>query len=130
MTIRNRTTPEGQELGAILAKWCDQAEPDARLRFPELPPRCNSCAFRAGPHLANGSPETQMDALKCVMEGHEFYCHEPAREGMLCMGWAMFMLAKSGGEGFREVPWDFIGGAERPAKQSSEDFETQRNDWT
>lgn len=44
MSIRNYTTPEGHELGGTLAKWCDDAEPQARLKFPELPPRCNSCA--------------------------------------------------------------------------------------
>jgi hypothetical protein len=106
MTIRNRVTPEGQALGAQLARWCDDAEPKARLKVPDLPPRCNSCACRAGPHLANGSPETQMDFLKCLIEGHEFMCHEPAREGMLCSGWSMFMLAKTE-PGFGLVPWDF-----------------------
>lgn len=113
MPIRNFTTPEGHELGAKLAKWCDDAEPAARLRCPELPPRCNSCAFRGGPHLANGSPATLLDALKCVMEGVSFFCHEPAREDALCMGWAMFMLAKNGADGFGEAPWDFIGGVEK-----------------
>lgn len=104
--IRNRPTPEGQHLGKIVAKWCDDAEPRARLRMPELPPRCNSCACREGPHTASGSPETQMDFLKCIMEGHEFYCHEPAREGALCSGWAMFMLARDDAE-FGNVPWAF-----------------------
>jgi hypothetical protein len=84
-TIRNRPTPEGAQLGFHLARFCDEAEPKARLRFPELPPRCNSCAFRAGPHSANGSPQTQMDVLKCLMEGREFYCHEPSRKGMLSL---------------------------------------------
>src|SRR6476646_3950414 len=74
--IRNYTSDEGRTLGKIAAKWCDDAEPKARLRMPELPPRCASCAFREGQHLANGSPATQMDALNCVMEGVEFYCHD------------------------------------------------------
>lgn len=104
--IRNRTTPEGAELGRHLARFCDEAEPKARLRCPELPPRCNSCAFRQGPHVASGSPHTQMGALKCVMEGREFHCHEPAREGWLCMGWAMMMLAKDDAE-FGKVSWPF-----------------------
>jgi len=103
--IRNRATPEGRELGAQLAKWCDDAEPKARLRMPELPPRCNSCAFRAGPHVANGSPHTQMDALKCAIEGREFYCHEPARSEHLCAGWAMFVLAADSAADFGQVPW-------------------------
>ena len=37
-------------------------------------------------NVANGSPETQMDALKCLMEGVEFYCHQPDRAGHLCSG--------------------------------------------
>lgn len=101
--VRNRPTPEGAELGRMLAKWCDQAEPAARLKEPTLPPRCNSCAFRPGPHVANGSPTTQMDALKCVIEGVEFQCHEPARAGQPCSGWAMMMLSDSGGKGCAPV---------------------------
>jgi hypothetical protein len=104
--IRNRPTPEGAELGRIMAKWCDDAEPKARLRMPELPPRRNSCACREGPHVANGSPTTQMDFLKCIMEGREFYCHEPARKDQLCSGWAMFMLAKDVPD-FCQVAWPF-----------------------
>jgi len=53
-----------------------------------------------------------MDALKCVTEGHEFLCHEPSREGMPCMGWAMMMLAKDTPE-FHQAPWDFVGGSNK-----------------
>lgn len=111
--IRNRPTPEGAELGKHLARFCDEAEPAARLRVPDLPPRCNSCAFRAGPHTASGSPQTQMDALKCVMQGNEFLCHEPAREGHLCSGWAMMMLAKDSPD-FVEVSWPFSSQTDHP----------------
>lgn len=110
--IRNYRDAGGIALGRELARLCDEAEPKARLRAPELPPRCNSCAFRHGRHLANGSPATQMNAIKCVLEGHEFYCREPAREGWLCMGWAMMMLAKDA-PNFVTAPWDFVGGIER-----------------
>lgn len=111
---KNYRSPEGAEIGRKMAQFCDDAEPKARLRCPELPPRCNSCAFRAGRHLANASPATQMDALKCVVEGIEFRCHEPGREGAPCSGWAMFMLARDEGESFGEAPWDFVDGAEKP----------------
>lgn len=111
--VRNRATPEGRELGKIMAKFCDDAEPKARLKVPELPPRCNSCAFRDGPHVANGSPATQMDVIKCLHGGYEFYCHEPARNGHLCSGWAMMMLAKEDAT-FGEVPWDFSFSSEEP----------------
>jgi hypothetical protein len=107
MSIRNRPTPEGRILGAKMAQFCDESEPAARLKFPELPPRCNSCAFRAGPHVANGSPETQMDVLKCVMEGIEFLCHEPYRKDQVCSGWAMMLLAKDDASGLRKCPWPF-----------------------
>lgn len=109
MIERNHRTDEGAELGQHLARLCDEAEPKARLRAPELPPRCNSCAFRVGRHIANGSPSTQMDVLKCVIEGHEFYCHEPDRDGALCSGWAILMLAKDEPD-FGQVPWDFSEG--------------------
>ena len=106
MSERNRATDAGQELGRKLARFCDEAEPMARLRLPELPPRCASCAFREGRHVANGSEFTQMDALKCVLEGVEFRCHEPGREGAPCSGWAMMMLAKDRPD-FVGAPWPF-----------------------
>lgn len=106
---RHGATPEGTALGEHMARFCDEAEPKARLRMPELPPRCNSCAFRRGDHTANGSPTTQMDALKCWMEGREFLCHEPARDGALCSGWAMMMLAKDAPD-FVKVDWSFSDG--------------------
>lgn len=118
MAIKNHTTPEGHELGKHLARFCDEAEPKARLRMPELPPRCQSCAFREGKHLASGSPYTQMDALKCVLEGKEFHCHQPDREGHLCSGWAMMMLAKNE-PNFRKVDWEFTDGCDRQKVEGS-----------
>lgn len=106
MKTRNLATVEGRALGREMARFCDEAEPKARLKMPELPPRCASCAFRHGPHTANGSPETQMDAIKCLMEGVGFLCHEPARQGHPCSGWSMFMLAKDE-PGFGSVSWAF-----------------------
>jgi len=107
--IRNQATDEGHALGVEMARLCDAAEPAARLRCPELPPRCSSCAFRSGAHLANGSPATLMNALKCVSEGVEFFCHDHQRDGALCSGWAMFMLAEDKPK-FTEMPWDFVEG--------------------
>jgi hypothetical protein len=104
--VRNVGTEEGHRLGKELARLCDTAEPQARLRIPDLPPRCNSCALRCGNHHQNGSPETLMDVVKCMMEGVEFYCHEPARKGHLCSGWAMLMLDRDD-RPFGEVPWPF-----------------------
>lgn len=106
MKTRNRRTADGTALGNELARLCDDAEPRARLKVPDIPPRCNSCAFRAGPHVANGSPETLMDALKCAMEGVEFKCHEPSRKDWPCAGWMMMMLSQED-SGPLSVPWPF-----------------------
>lgn len=106
--IRNYRTPEGEELGRQLAEMCDEAEPYARLKIPQIPPRCASCAFRHGRHLANGSPFTQMDALKCVIEHVPFDCHEPARKGNLCSGWALTVLGTDRPPG--KAPWPFSDG--------------------
>jgi hypothetical protein len=104
--IRNFRTPEGAELGQELARLTDNAEPQARLKVPQIPPRCASCALRAGPHLANQSPTTLLNMVKCVMENVPFECHEPHRAGELCSGWAMLMLTKP--DELIEVPWDFF----------------------
>lgn len=104
--VRNKATIEGRELGRMMAQWCDEAEPKARLKVPDLAPRCASCAFRHGDHTANGSPTTQMDALKCIMEGIFFACHEPARKDQMCSGFAMMMLSKETLE-YLEMPWPF-----------------------
>jgi len=103
---RNHRTPEGAELGIELARLCDNSEPAARLRVPELPPRCASCALRAGPHIPNGSPGTLLDVVKCVAESVPFMCHEPHRRDDYCSGWAILMLAKTDLEPVR-MPWEF-----------------------
>ena len=48
--MRNRATPDGRAPGEQLARMVDEAEPRARLKVPDLPPRCASCAFRRGDH--------------------------------------------------------------------------------
>src|ERR1700676_4700052 len=85
VSVPNRTTPEGRALGREMARLCD-AEFAGK---PDL--RCGTCAFRAGDHLANGSTETLMDALKCTMEGTPFWCHE--HDGA-CAGWAATISKK------------------------------------
>lgn len=107
--VKNRATADGRKLGEILARFADDAEPKARIKMPELPPRCQSCAFRSGPHVANGSVATTMDALKCLMEGVEFQCHQPDRRGHTCSGWAMVILAEEK-PSFRKCPWPFSDG--------------------
>jgi hypothetical protein len=98
--IPNRTTPEGRELGAMLARFADLELAGRRDN------RCATCAFRAGEHPANGSPATLMDALKCAIEGEPFWCHEHDRP---CAGWRALRSAKREG---RRVAWDFSGGGD------------------
>jgi hypothetical protein len=116
--VRNKATDEGRELGTKLAEWCDAAEPVARLAEPALPPRCKSCAFRRGDHLANGSPGTLMNALKCVMEHETFECHQHDRKGQPCSGWAMLVLADTRGP--ISAPWDFVAGGDKSDLLKSE----------
>jgi hypothetical protein len=94
----NAVTEEGRELGRHMARLCDgefAGKPDGR---------CRTCAFRAGDHLANGSPETLMTALKCALEGEPFWCHEHDRP---CAGWRAMRSPK--GERL-QTPWDFVDG--------------------
>lgn len=101
--IPNRVTEEGRELGRQLARLCDGELAGRR------DDRCRSCAFRAGDHLANGSPETLMTALKCAMERTPFWCHEVDRP---CAGWVAMQTLK--GEEIA-VPWDCVEGGDYKA---------------
>lgn len=94
----NAVTAEGRELGRHMARLCDGELAGRR------DDRCRTCAFRAGDHLANGSPETLMTALKCAMEGDPFWCHEHDRP---CAGWAAMRTGK--GEHIA-IPWDAVSG--------------------
>lgn len=94
----NAPTHAGFELGYHLSRFCDNA--------PQLAERCFTCAFRQGTN-ANGSPVTTMDALKCVMEGIPFYCHEtetPNDPKRLCAGYVM-LRAESPSR--LKMQWDF-----------------------
>lgn len=100
MIIENRRTPEGVELGQHLARLCDgelAGKPDAR---------CDTCAFRSGDHLANGSPETLMTALKCAMQRTPFWCHEHDRP---CAGW---QAMKFPADRTVAAPWPSIDGVD------------------
>jgi hypothetical protein len=98
MKIENKTTYQGYWLGAMLARFVDNV--------PQLSERCFTCAFRQGTD-ANGSPITTMDAMKCVMEGVPFYCHEtetPQNPKRLCAG---YLNLRSASPGKRAMLWEF-----------------------
>lgn len=94
----NAATDEGRALGREIARLCDGELTGKR------DDRCRTCAFRTGDHLANGSPETLMTALKCAMEGEPFWCHETDRA---CAGWAAMRAPKGAAIA---VPWESIEG--------------------
>ena len=96
----NAATEVGRELGRELARLCDTelaGKEDAR---------CATCAFRAGEHQANGSPETLMSALKSAMEGTPFWCHE---HDQACAGWAVMRFPK---DALVEAPWQHVPGTD------------------
>lgn len=100
----NQRTPDGIALGEQMARLCDKeitGKPDNR---------CGTCAFRRGDHLANGSPETLMSAIKCVLERTPFPCHEHGTDRP-CAGW-LAMRTPAGRE--LEMPWDYVDGADGP----------------
>lgn len=98
--VPNRSTEEGRSLGREMARLCDaelSGKPDDR---------CRTCAFRAGDHVANGSPETLMSALKCAMERTPFWCHESDRP---CAGWLAMRFPP---EMHVDAPWEHPPGGD------------------
>jgi len=100
---QSRITPLGKELGAqiarmtekVIAQLANEGEPDDR---------CGTCAFRLGT-VPNGCPQTLMDAVKAVMEGVTFLCHnDPARE-TVCHGYYAARVAMKGET--VQCPWSF-----------------------
>lgn len=85
---RNRVSKEGIAMGEEMARLCDR-EAEKFIREGEWTEdeRCKSCAFRKGT-VPNGCVQTQMDALKSVMEHNAFYCHAVDVPGTkVCAGW-------------------------------------------
>jgi len=108
--VPNKPEPLGYQLGDALAKFYDEAEPIARLKVPELSPRCSQCVFRRGT-FPNGCVTTTMDALKCAMEKDTaFLCahREKAPDGEFheCAGWQALVLADRTGAKVT-MPWKF-----------------------
>lgn len=103
----NRVSPQGQQLGEQMARLCDQ-EVKKLIQQGEYQEdeRCASCAFRHGT-IPNGCLQTQMDALKCVLEHQAFFCHAVEAPGTkVCAGWfASVQAAKK--QPKVECPWPF-----------------------
>lgn len=99
MPIRNHRTQDGKALGKEHSRFYEQ---ELSKRPRTLDGRCATCAFRPDT-LANGSPQTQMDVVKCIMERVPFHCHEQGREDTLCHG---YELLKSEAPPVK-VAWEF-----------------------
>lgn len=84
--VPNVATQEGYELGHDLARLAD-----AEYQRTGRDARCDTCAFRGGEHLANGSVPTLMSAVKCIAERTPFWCHESDRP---CGGWVAAVASK------------------------------------
>lgn len=104
--VPNMPTEAGRQLGELLAKLADEAEAEQQRDFPDMIPRCNDCAFRAGTR-PNGCEETLMDAIKCAVEARPFYCHKGTQDGAmvptrLCSG-AMVLYQGKTAERLRQI---------------------------
>ena len=75
-------SPEGRAMGEQLVRV---TEPRINALAAEGEPdeRCKSCAFTSGT-VPNGCLQTQMDALKAVVEKVPFNCHQHDRKGHGC----------------------------------------------
>jgi hypothetical protein len=99
----SRVTATGRALGAQLVRLTDPAIFQLSLEG-EPDTRCASCAFKLGT-VPNGCEQTQLDAVKAVMEGVPFYCHMDPQHRTLCHGWFAGRYAV---DGRRTVcPWEF-----------------------
>lgn len=109
----HRVTPEGKAMGADMAKLAD-AEWRALAATGEEDDRCKTCAFRAGT-VPNGCPQTQLDAIKAVLEDVPFMCHShtdsKGRCDRICGGWFAVRRiadrAEKSGKVLPQAPWEF-----------------------
>lgn len=97
----SRVSPEGKRAGEWLAKF---VYPSIVLLELDGEPdeRCKTCAFRMGT-VPNGCIQTQADAMKAVMEGIPFLCHQNMTK--TCHGWFAGRRALKGRT--IETPWEF-----------------------
>lgn len=106
----HRVTPEGRAAGEQLVRLTEPAI--GRLACVGEPDeRCKSCAFRLGT-VPNGCLQTQLDALKAVVEDVPFLCHQADRKGWPCHGWFAARVAIKEVETIRgplgmTCPWEF-----------------------
>ena len=88
----SRVSEEGKSMGRLTSHMADhgkrllKAEGLTNLNLPTVRDEmCPSCAFRHGT-VPNGCIQTQMDALKAIVEAVPFLCHAP-KDGRMCAGY-------------------------------------------
>lgn len=105
----NRVTPEGRAAGFQIVRLTEPAVAELE-RQGEPDERCKTCAFRLGT-VPNGCIQTQLDALKAVLEDVPFMCHQ--RMERICHGWFAARVAVDRAELARGTkldmtcPWEF-----------------------
>lgn len=85
-----RVSEQAAELGRRLERMAKLGDGLLIEQGIEVPEPCTTCAFRAG-SVPSQCDDTVMDALKCVLEGVPFLCHEPRKGSRTidraCFGW-------------------------------------------
>ena len=106
-----RVSPEGKALGVQMARMSDKAIATL-VAEGETDDRCKSCAFRFGT-VPNGCAQTQLDAMKAVIEDVPFLCHQANRKGWPCHGWYAARVQMERAERIKgkfevaKCPWEF-----------------------
>lgn len=105
--VPNRPSAVGEALGQQLARLTETSLSRLRTRFPDHAEPCESCAFRLGT-VPNRCLPTVMDALKCVVEQTDFYCHQgpKGKAKHLCTGYMIALVAVADRPP-GSVPWEF-----------------------
>jgi hypothetical protein len=105
-----RRTSKGAVMGQMLVKIAEP-EIDQLIAKGEPDDRCATCAFRSGT-APNQCEQTMFDAIKCVLEGHPFYCHDQTIgtgsqvQPQICQG---YYAARQRAKDCNNIvaPWDF-----------------------
>lgn len=111
----HRVSPEGRATGAVMARLADAECASLANDHGEPDERCKSCAFTSGT-VPNGCAQTQLDAVKAVVEGVPFMCHSHQSAAghytRICHGWfavrRVINRARAAGAPLPDAaPWDF-----------------------
>jgi hypothetical protein len=100
--VPNSPSAEGVLAGKELARIFQPAI-ESFEAIPDMPHRCKTCAFRLGT-IPNQTLPTVMDAVKCIAEKEDFFCHTDTDQ--LCVGYVAAAVA-SQNTPFVKAPWSY-----------------------